>query len=154
MVATTGWDYIVAGGGLTGCVVAHRLKQYQSWSCILVIEASPNIDIPSRRALGGGSVMNGSGITEKALEEYGVHKLPGIDFNTGTNLGFGGLNENRSNGTRQIAPLAYFLEDVTVLTKTLVGSILMDKDLIAIGVRLGDGTEIRSNEVIATAGAY
>lgn len=99
MVATEGWDYIIAGGGLAGCVVASRLKQYQRPARILLIEAGPDvsgnsdilhfsslnfiggkfdwgyksapqksydgrqIDIPSGRALGGGSVINGCKFT-------------------------------------------------------------------------------------------
>ncbi|KAI0543189.1 GMC oxidoreductase [Xylaria digitata] len=43
-MATTGdWDYIIVGGGLSGCVVAHRLKQYKPSSQILVIEAGPDV---------------------------------------------------------------------------------------------------------------
>lgn len=95
MVATNGWDYVIAGGGLAGCVVANRLKQYNPLARILVVEAGPDVskdkdilyfnslnfiggkfdwgyktvpqrsydgrrvDIPSGRALGGGSVING-----------------------------------------------------------------------------------------------
>ncbi|KAL7620206.1 hypothetical protein AAE478_009199 [Parahypoxylon ruwenzoriense] len=257
MVSTDGWDYVVVGGGLAGCVVASRLKQYQSSARILVIEAGPDvsknkdilrfnslnfiggkfdwgyktvpqkgydgrqIDIPSGRAVGGGSVINGCGwirgskadydswgeivnderwsyngqlpyfkktekwyndenaehhgqdgkmriespistnriypladITEQAWEEFGVHKLPGNDINAGANIGFGELNENRSKGARQIAPLSYSLDDVTVLTDTLVGSVLVDKNNSATGIRLAEGTEIHSKEVIIAAGAY
>ncbi|KAI1503052.1 GMC oxidoreductase [Biscogniauxia marginata] len=97
MVASEGWDYIIAGGGLAGCVLANRLAQYQSSARILVIEAGPDVsgnkdilqynslnfiggkfdwgyktvpqkhydgrqvDLPSGRAVGGGSVINGCG---------------------------------------------------------------------------------------------
>ncbi|KAK7754391.1 hypothetical protein SLS62_003684 [Diatrype stigma] len=258
MVTKEGWDYIIAGGGLAGCVLASRLKQYQSSARILVIEAGPDVsgnkdillfnslnfiggrfdwayktvpqkhyegrqvDIPSGRALGGGSVINGCGwfrgaeadfdswaeavddprwsyqgqlpyfkmtekwysgenaeqhgqdgklqiespistnriypladIVEKSWEEFGVHKLPGNDFNAGKNLGgYGELNENRLKGARQIAPLAYSLDGVTVLTDTLVASVLINENNVATGVRLADGTEIQSKEVIISAGAY
>lgn len=43
MAGTAKWDYIIVGGGLAGCVVAHRLKQYQPSSRILVIEAGPDV---------------------------------------------------------------------------------------------------------------
>lgn len=95
MVATDNWDYVIAGGGLAGCVVASRLKQYDASARILVVEAGPDVrkdkemlyfnslnfiggkfdwgyktvpqkgydgrrvDIPSGRAIGGGSVING-----------------------------------------------------------------------------------------------
>ncbi|KAI0178736.1 GMC oxidoreductase [Hypoxylon sp. FL1284] len=106
MVATEGWDYIVAGGGLAGCVVASRLKQYQSSARVLLIEAGPDvtenkeilqfntinfiggkfdwgyksapqksydgrqINIPSGRALGGGSVINGCGWFRGSRADY------------------------------------------------------------------------------------
>ncbi len=95
MAATDGWDYGIAGAGLAGCVVANRLKQYNTSARILVVEASPDVsrdkdilyfnslnfigskfdwgyktvpqkgydgrgvDIPSGRAIGCGSVING-----------------------------------------------------------------------------------------------
>lgn len=99
MAHAESWDYIIVGGGLAGCVVASRLKQYQGSARILVIEAGPDvsdnedillfnslnfiggkfdwayktapqkhfdgrrIDVPSGRALGGGSVVNGCEFT-------------------------------------------------------------------------------------------
>ncbi|KAI1097857.1 GMC oxidoreductase [Jackrogersella minutella] len=257
MVATQGWDYIIVGGGLAGCVVASRLKEYQSSARILIIEAGPDVrgnkdmlyfnslnfiggqfdwgyktvpqkhydgrqvNVPSGRAVGGGSVINGCGwfrgakadfdswaeivndrrwsydgqlpyfkmtekwfngensefhgqngklqiespistnriyplaaMTEQAWNESGVSKLPGNDMNAGINRGFGELNENRSQGARQIAPMVYSLDGVTVLTDTLVESILVNSHNTAVGARLADGTEIHSNEVIVSAGAY
>ncbi|OTA57452.1 GMC oxidoreductase [Hypoxylon sp. EC38] len=259
MVASTGWDYTIVGGGLAGCVVASRLSQYQPSARILVIEAGPDashdadilrfqsfefvggkfdwayesvpqknldgrrINIPSGRAIGGGSVINACGwlrgaradydswaelvndqrwsyegqlpyfkktekwynsnnseghgqdgalhiespiskgriypladIIEESWKALGVQRLPGYDMNAGNNLGLAELNENRHDGTRQIAPLAYPLDGVTVLTDTLVESILIYKDSQprANGVRLADGTEIHSKQVIVTAGAY
>lgn len=43
MVATEGWDYIIAGGGLEGCVLASRLKEYQTSARILIVEAGPDV---------------------------------------------------------------------------------------------------------------
>lgn len=43
MAATGEWDYIIVGGGLAGCVVVHRLKQYKPCSRILVLEAGPDV---------------------------------------------------------------------------------------------------------------
>lgn len=39
MVSVEGWDYIIAGGGLAGCVLASRLKEYKASARILLIEA-------------------------------------------------------------------------------------------------------------------
>ncbi|KAI3323323.1 GMC oxidoreductase [Xylariaceae sp. AK1471] len=250
------WDYIIVGGGIAGCVVAHRLKQYQPSLRILVIEAGPDVSenkdilhfnslnfiggqfdwgyktvpqthfngrevhVPAGRAVGGGSVINACGwfrgakadfdswaeivhderwsfegqlpyfrmteqwynsenqefhgqngklqiespistnriyplaaITEQTWIDFGLRKLPGNDMNAGTNLGFGELNENRAQGARQIAPLAYSLEGITVMTGNLVRTILLVNSR-AVGVRLDDGTEIQSKEVIVAAGAY
>jgi choline dehydrogenase len=36
------YDYIVVGGGLSGCVVASRLSQYEKDAKILLIEAGPD----------------------------------------------------------------------------------------------------------------
>ncbi|RWA10979.1 hypothetical protein EKO27_g4122 [Xylaria grammica] len=256
MAPTGDWDYIIVGGGLAGCVVAHRLRQYQPSSRIIVLEAGPDVSgnkdilhfnsinfiggqfdwgyktvpqvhldgrqihVPAGRALGGGSVINGCGwfrgskddfdswaeavqddrwsyqgqldyfkktekwfndensefhgrdgalqiespistgriyplstITEQAWAEAGVSKLPGNDMNAGVNLGFGELNENRFQGARQIAPLVYPLDGITLKTDTLVRSIKLVGSR-AVGVYLDDDTEISSKEVILTAGAY
>ncbi|KAI0413448.1 GMC oxidoreductase [Xylaria grammica] len=256
MAATGDWDYIIVGGGLAGCVVAHRLRQYQPSSRILVLEAGPDVSgnkdilhfnslnfiggqfdwgyktvpqahldgrqihVPAGRALGGGSVINGCGwfrgskddfdswaevvqderwgyqgqldyfkkterwfndensafhgrdgalqiespistgriyplstITEQAWTEAGVSKLPGNDMNAGVNLGFGELNENGFQGARQIAPLVYPLDGITLKTGTLVRSVKLVGSR-AVGVYLDDDTEISSKEVILTAGAY
>ncbi|KAK7959200.1 uncharacterized protein PG986_004054 [Apiospora aurea] len=253
MISSEGWDHIVVGGGLAGCVIASRLKEYQPSARILVIEAGPDvtqnqeilqfhslnflggqfdwayktlpqkhqdgreIDIPSGRALGGGGWFRGSradfdswadlvgdqrwgydgqlpyskktekwyndemaeqhghdgkfyiespistnrlyplaDIAEQAWREMGIETLPGNDMNAGTNLEVGQLNENRHHGKRQVAPLVYSLEDVTVLTDALVGSILLSEDegVKATRVRLADGSEIHGSQVIVSAGAY
>ncbi|KAI0405457.1 GMC oxidoreductase [Xylaria palmicola] len=106
MASTGEWDYIVAGGGLAGCVVAHRLKEYQPSSRILVLEAGPDVSgnkdilhynslnfiggefdwgyktvpqahldgkqihVPSGKALGGGSVVNGCGWFRGSKSDY------------------------------------------------------------------------------------
>ncbi|OHE94571.1 hypothetical protein CORC01_10099, partial [Colletotrichum orchidophilum] len=96
-----------------------------------------------------------------SYESVGIEALPGLDANSGQNLGFGEIAENRRNGARQIAPKYYPLDGVTVMTNTLVEKILLQSDnssgsgdLVATGVRLANGTEILGKEIIAAAGAY
>ncbi|KAI0903319.1 hypothetical protein F4823DRAFT_568797 [Ustulina deusta] len=202
MTESKPWDYIIAGGGIAGCVVASRLKHYQPSSRILLIEAGgwtrgakadydgwaeivndqrwsyegqlPYFKMTERWFSDNPEALNSHGrdgtlqiesptytnriypltkITEEAWAEIGVNKLPGADMNAGTNLGLGELNENRSNGARQIAPLVYPLDGITVQTDTLVQSIVLDGSR-ATGILLADGTEISSQEVIVAAGAY
>ncbi|KAI0156808.1 GMC oxidoreductase [Xylariaceae sp. FL1272] len=237
MSETKPGEYIVVGGGVAGCVVAHRLKQYRPQARILLIEAGPdvaeNTDIlhfSSFSFIGGkfdwghktvpqkhydGKVVdmpadydgwaeiikdprwsyqgqlpyfkmterwfsddsrtmdchgrNGTMQIEspkstgriyplaKAIEEswakVGVLMLPAADMNAGDNTGLGELNENRSNGARQITPLVYPLDGLTVKTDTLVQSIVLDDKPRAVGVLLEDGTEIQSRDVILAAGA-
>lgn len=100
-----------------------------------------------------------------SYEAVGIEALPGLDANTGDNLGFGEIAENRRNGKRQIASEYYPLDGITVLTGSLVEKILLENvstdngnrsgnKLIATGVRLVNGTEFRGKEIIASAGAY
>ncbi|RYP69740.1 hypothetical protein DL771_005942 [Monosporascus sp. 5C6A] len=95
-------------------------------------------------------------VIEESLGAIGVSPLPDYDYNVENNIGLGELHENRRNGARQLASLAYSLKGVTVLTDTLVESVLLDKTdaLRATGVRLANGTELFSKEVIVSAGAY
>ncbi|KAI8626284.1 GMC oxidoreductase [Xylariaceae sp. FL1651] len=225
MIESKLWDYIIIGGGIAGCVVANRLKRYLPSSRILLIEAGPDvsdnktmlhfsslkfvggqfdweIDIPSGRALGGGSVINACGwirgakadydswaeivndkrwsyegqlryfkMTERwfsndpeALNSHGhdgalqvespsVNTFPRADMNAGINLGLGELNENWSEGARQIAPLVYPLDGITVQTNTLVQSVVLDGSRATV-ILLADGTKISSQEVIVATGAY
>lgn len=99
-----------------------------------------------------------AGITEQAWREMGCETLPGSDMNAGINIGVGQLNENRCEGARQVAPLVYSLEGVTVLTDTKVAAVLLSDggrgEPQAIGVRLENETGIRGNQVIVSAGAY
>ncbi|KAI6081108.1 hypothetical protein F4821DRAFT_250002 [Hypoxylon rubiginosum] len=93
-------------------------------------------------------------LVKSSWKSFGVPELPNNDSNAGSKIGFGEFTENRKQGARQIAPSVYCLYRVSVLTNTLVGSILIDEDNDARGVRLADGREIYSNEVIISAGAY
>ncbi|KAI0179937.1 putative GMC oxidoreductase [Hypoxylon sp. FL1284] len=92
----------------------------------------------------------------RSWAELGVTALPGLDANAGNPLGVGELQENKNRGRREIASGIYSLENVTVLTDTLVEKVLIESEagrLSALGVRLADGTEIRGRETILAAGA-
>lgn len=102
-----------------------------------------------------------------SYEAVGIEALPGLDANTGDNLGFGEIAENRRNGKRQIASKYYPLVGITVLTESLVEKILLEdvamdnessssggNKMVATGVRLVNGTEFRGKEIIASAGSY
>ncbi|KAI1259423.1 putative GMC oxidoreductase [Xylariaceae sp. FL1019] len=92
----------------------------------------------------------------KSWKEVGVADLPSLDANAGDPLGIGELQENKTQGRRQIAAAIYSLKDVSVLTDTVVEKIITERTahgLTAIGIRLADGTEIRGQEVILSAGA-
>ncbi|KAK8115325.1 Oxygen-dependent choline dehydrogenase [Apiospora kogelbergensis] len=95
-------------------------------------------------------------MAQQAWGDMGSKPLPGNDTNAGVNLDVGELNENRHNGERQIAPLTYLLDGVTVLTDSVVGSVLLSDrpDVKVTGVRLVDGTEYHGKQVILSAGAY
>ncbi|KAI0867301.1 hypothetical protein GGS24DRAFT_508003 [Hypoxylon argillaceum] len=93
-----------------------------------------------------------STIAEQSWIEAGVSKLPGNDMNAGTNLGFGELNENRSNGARQIAPLVYPLNGITAMTGKLVQAIKLTNSH-TVGIYLDDDTKSLSKEVIVAARA-
>ncbi|KAJ0352818.1 hypothetical protein COL154_003622 [Colletotrichum chrysophilum] len=100
-------------------------------------------------------------LRDAVLDSYasvGIEALPGLDANGGSNIGVGEISENRRDGVRQITPEYYSLDGATIMTGTLVEKVLIDEDdlgnLVATGLRLANGTEIRGKQVIAAAGAY
>lgn len=100
-----------------------------------------------------GRIYPMAAIAEQSFVEAGLRKLPGNDINTGTNIGFGEINENRRQGARQIAPIAYPLDGITVKAGVLVRGVKLAGSQ-AVGVLLDDDTEILGKEVIVAAGAY
>lgn len=69
--------------------------------------------------------------------------------------------QDRRDGKRQIAPVYFPLDGITVLTSTLVEKILLEtsnstggKKVTATGVRLANGTEFYGKEIVTSAGAY
>ncbi|OLN96844.1 Oxygen-dependent choline dehydrogenase 3 [Colletotrichum chlorophyti] len=90
--------------------------------------------------------------------EAGTTALPAFDGNSGDNLGRSELTETRRNGLRELPPVVYPLDGVTILTETLVEKVLLSKndagELQATGVLLANGTQISAKNVISSAGAY
>lgn len=85
------YDFIVAGGGLSGCVVASRLKEYKPKAKILLVEAGEDTrarsDILRPEVLNLGTDLDWTFPTEPA---------PGIGdralvYNAGKGLGGGTL---------------------------------------------------------------
>lgn len=86
----------------------------------------------------------------------GLEDLPELDANAGESVGVAQLQENRQDGRREIAAARYSLANVTVLLNTTVEKVLVEKTskgLSAVGIKLENGTEIRGQEVILSAGA-
>ncbi|KAL4995033.1 GMC oxidoreductase [Aspergillus recurvatus] len=98
----------------------------------------------------------------RAWRENNVQPLPGLDGNTGCPIGLAELAENRRNGLRQLASSVYPLDDVHVLTNTLVKRILIEQTApgslkpkpAAVGIETADGKQYRGGEIIAAAGSY
>ncbi|KAL4874688.1 GMC oxidoreductase [Aspergillus karnatakaensis] len=81
-----------------------------------------------------------------------------LDGNAGSPNGLVELAENRRNGLRQLASSAYPLDNVTVLTETLVARILFDKAPTGVpkaeGIETAEGKSYYGKEIICTAGSY
>ncbi|TDZ67747.1 Pyranose dehydrogenase 3 [Colletotrichum trifolii] len=98
-------------------------------------------------------------LREKVLQswqEIGIYPLPLHDGNAGNPLGVAEYTENKRNGRREIAASVHSLENVTVLTETVVAKVLLSDvtgSLRATGIELANGTEIQSRETILSAGA-
>lgn len=93
----------------------------------------------------------------ESWQQLGIQSIPAFDANAGNSSGVGDMSENRSNGRREIASVAFPLDGITVKLNTQVAKVLLSKapngTLVAVGVQLADGTEIFGGEVILSAGA-
>lgn len=91
-------DYIIVGGGLTGCAVAARLKQGRPSASVLILEAGPHPqDNPNTTSFLGGVALLGSdldwGFTTEPQPTTAnrVHRLnAGRVLGGGSILNFGG----------------------------------------------------------------
>ncbi|CAN8103379.1 unnamed protein product [Discula destructiva] len=85
--STRSYDYIVAGGGLAGCVVASRLKEYLPQAHILIVEAGPDTrartDILRPEALNLGTDLDWNFPTEPSPGTAGRN----FAYNAGKGLG-------------------------------------------------------------------
>jgi choline dehydrogenase-like flavoprotein len=94
--------------------------------------------------------------TRAAWEKVGVKTI--ADGNAGDPIGCAEIVENWREGKRQISSDAYGLEDVQVITDTLVKRVVVEEKggvKTATGVELADGQVIlAAKEVIVSAGAY
>lgn len=91
MASSTAYDFIIAGGGLSGCVVAARLKEYRPEAKILLIEAGE--DSRTRTDILRPEVLNlGTDLDWK----FNTEPAPGVGdrsivYNAGKGLGGGTL---------------------------------------------------------------
>lgn len=72
-MGSTVYDYLIVGGGLSGCVVASRLRQYDETAKVLVIEAGQ--DTRSRTDILEPQVLNLGGELDW---QYETDPAPGI----------------------------------------------------------------------------
>lgn len=81
------YDYIIVGGGLSGCVVASRLREYDETANILLIEAGP--DTRSRPDILDMQLLNLGGDLDWQYQCEPVAGLMGkkIIYNQGKGLG-------------------------------------------------------------------
>lgn len=83
------YDFIIVGGGLAGCVVASRVKQYNNAANILLLEAGP--DTRSRTDILEMQALNLGGPLDWQYQSEPVPALANrnIVYNQGKGLGGG-----------------------------------------------------------------
>ncbi|CAH0023616.1 unnamed protein product [Clonostachys rhizophaga] len=89
-------------------------------------------------------------------QEIGYTPAPNFDGNSGSPIGIADVCENRNDGRRQIASVVYPLDGITVLTETFVQNILINGTgdlVVAEGIKLSNGTDIKAKHVVLSAGA-
>ncbi|OBS24679.1 hypothetical protein FPOA_05219 [Fusarium poae] len=92
-------DYIIVGGGLSGCVLASRIREYDEHSTILLIEAGK--DTRGRPEVQDMQILNLGGELDWQYESEPVAGLGGrrVSLNAGKGLG-GGSAINSGGWTR------------------------------------------------------
>ncbi|CAH0045307.1 unnamed protein product [Clonostachys solani] len=93
------YDYIIVGGGLSGCVLANRLREYNNTSKIVLLEAGK--DTRDRSDVRHPQVLNLGGDLDWSYETEPVPNAANRTFtlNSGQGLG-GGTAVNSSGWTR------------------------------------------------------
>ncbi|KAL4731918.1 hypothetical protein ACLX1H_000914 [Fusarium chlamydosporum] len=93
------YDYIIVGGGLAGCVLASRIREYDEIATVLLIEAGK--DTRERPEVRDMQVLNLGGELDWKYESEPVATLGGrrITLNAGKGLG-GGSTINSGGWTR------------------------------------------------------
>lgn len=85
------YDHIIVGGGLSGCVLASRMREYDSNAKILLIEAGK--DTRERPGIRDMQILNLGGDLDWQYESEPVAALGGrrVTLNAGKGLGGGSL---------------------------------------------------------------
>jgi choline dehydrogenase-like flavoprotein len=81
------YDYLIAGGGTAGCVIAARLAEYLPHKRILLIEAGPSdfmddrvLDLKQWLSLLGGELDYDYGTTEQPMGKHSVVVYQMIEY--------------------------------------------------------------------------
>lgn len=96
-VTETQWDYIIAGGGLTGSVVANRLLEHDGKLKIIVLEAGGNPltteevlkPNPGMMLIGGDFDWNISSVPQKNADNRAIALPQGKGLGGGTVINAG-----------------------------------------------------------------
>lgn len=90
------YDYIIVGGGLSGCVLSSRIQQYDNTAKIILIEAGE--DTRDRPDVQNMQVMNLGGDLDWQYESEPVAALSDRRITLNSGKGLGGSSSINSGG--------------------------------------------------------
>jgi choline dehydrogenase-like flavoprotein len=90
------YDYIIVGGGLSGCVLSSRIQQYDNTAKILLIEAGK--DTREQSDVHSMHIMNLGGDLDWQYQSEPVAALSGRRVTLNSGKGLGGSSSINSGG--------------------------------------------------------